>query len=227
MRSFFEEHGLDESLSENRARKIKYSVLARVEGEKPMKKKFRFKPLIIAAAAVAAAAASTVTVNALSSGENPPIKINNKSVEAYYTSYVDECGHTVDIYMVDFPEEILMSPPKDRSPAPVGELRIIHGDFDTEDSLTLVDEEGNEFPVLAGSMNNGFALVNTDWMFGKYFQVVISKEGETGHNYFHDGGGVKYCYDMSIQYSPADKSLCVEYHKNLFDTISDIVKGEE
>lgn len=68
MRSFFEEHGLDESLSENRARKIKYSVLARVEGEKPMKKNFKFKPLVIAAAAAATMALSVVTVNGATNG---------------------------------------------------------------------------------------------------------------------------------------------------------------
>lgn len=211
MRRFFKEHRLDnDSLSEDRINKIRCSVLSQVKGDKPVKKRFKFKPLVIAAAAIATMAMSAVTVNALSSGDNPPIKINGKTVDAYFTSYVDECGHTVDIYVVEFPKEILMSPPKDADPEPVGELKAVHN-FDADDSIVLVDEAGNTF---------------SRGLFGKYIQVCINKNGEAGYIYGHNGGGVKEQYGMEISYSPNDKSLSIEYHKNLFDTIGDIFHGE-
>lgn len=212
MRRFFEEHKFDnDGLSEERINNIKTSVLARVKEGNPMKKRFKFKPLVIAAAAMATMAVSAVTVNALSTGDNPPIKINGKTIDAYFTSYVDECGHTVDIYVVDFPEDILMALPQYSEPQPVGELKAVH-DFDVDDSIVLVDEEGNTF-------NGSF--------FGKYVQVCIQKEGETGYNYGFNGGGVKESYDMEILYSPADKSLSIEYHQSLFDTIGDMFGKEE
>ena len=69
MRRFFEEHKLDtDGLSEERINNIKASVLARVEGDKPMKKWFKFKPLVIAAAVVGAMALSAVSVNAATNG---------------------------------------------------------------------------------------------------------------------------------------------------------------
>lgn len=216
MRRFFEEHRLDnDGLSKARVKKIKTSVLARIEEDKPMSKRFKFKPFVIAAAVIATTAMSAVTVNALSSGDDPPIKINGKTVDAYFTSYVDECGHTVDIYVVEYPEEILMNPPKDADPAPVGELKAVHN-FDVDDSVVLVDEAGNEFPFSGG--NTG--------LFGKEVLICIQKDGESGHNYSHDGGGVKPEYGMEMLYNPSDKSLSIEYHKNLFNTIGDIFNGE-
>lgn len=69
MRSFFEEHKLDnDGLSEERINNIKASVLARAEEVKPMKKRFKFKPLVIAAAVVGAMALSAVSVNAATNG---------------------------------------------------------------------------------------------------------------------------------------------------------------
>lgn len=210
MRSFFEEHKLDNSngLSKSRVKKIRHSVLAQVEECKPMKKRFNFKPLVIAAAAIATMALSAVTVNALSSGDNPLIKINGKMIDAYYTSYIDEFGFTVDIYMVDFPEEILMNPPKNADPAPVGELRVL----EIDDTFVLVDEAGDEFQIGGGST----------WAFGKYVQITKNKEEETGYDLGYDGGGVREEYGIEILYSPNDKSLSIKYYKNLFDTIADM-----
>lgn len=70
MRRFFEEHKLDtEDLSENRVKNIKASVLARIEEDKPMKKRFKFKPLVIAAAMIATAAASAIVTSAAGNGQ--------------------------------------------------------------------------------------------------------------------------------------------------------------
>lgn len=69
MRKFFETHKLDiEGLSEERVKKIGLSVLSRIE-EKPMKKRFKLKPLVIATAVIATLSVSVVTVNAATNGE--------------------------------------------------------------------------------------------------------------------------------------------------------------
>lgn len=223
MRRFFEEHRLDnDSLSKGRVNSIKRSVLARTEEDKPMKKHFKFKPLIIAAAAAATMAMSAVTVNALSSGDDALIKINGKTVDAYYSSYVEESGYTVEIYMVDYPEEVLINPPKDVPPEPVGEMKLADEYNVSDDYIELVDEEGNRFPLGRGS--------GSVWTFGKYVMVCITKTDEngrmTGYSYGCNGGGEKEEYGTDIYYDPNSKTLSVEFHKNLFDTIGDIFKGE-
>jgi len=83
VRNFFEEHKLDniERLSENRVNKVKYSVLSRVEGDKPMKKRFKFKPLVIAAAMIATAMASSLVTLAAGNGQTTySVKINGENV---------------------------------------------------------------------------------------------------------------------------------------------------
>lgn len=70
MRRFFEEHRLDnDGLSETRVKNIKTSVLARIEEDKPMKKRFKFKPFVIAAAMIATAAASAIVTSAAGNGQ--------------------------------------------------------------------------------------------------------------------------------------------------------------
>ncbi len=54
----------EERLSDERADKIKSSVLSRIEEEKPMKKNFSVKPFIVAAAIMAAGAVSAVSAGA-------------------------------------------------------------------------------------------------------------------------------------------------------------------
>lgn len=70
MYKFFESCAIqdEEKLSGERTDKIKALVLSRIEEEKPMKKHFGIKPLVIAAAVTAASAASLVTANASSNG---------------------------------------------------------------------------------------------------------------------------------------------------------------
>lgn len=53
-----------EQISETRADKIKASVLSRIEEDKPMKKLFRIKPLLIAAAVMTTGAFSAVSAGA-------------------------------------------------------------------------------------------------------------------------------------------------------------------
>lgn len=70
MRRFFEEHKLDnDGLSKARVKNIKTSVLARIEEDKPMKKRFKFKPFVIAAAMIAMAAASAIATSAAGNGQ--------------------------------------------------------------------------------------------------------------------------------------------------------------
>lgn len=59
-----EEHAADKS-----AENIKTAVLSRIEEEKPMKKRFKIKPLIIAAAMLATAALSAVVTSAAGNGQ--------------------------------------------------------------------------------------------------------------------------------------------------------------
>lgn len=54
----------EERISNKRADKIKASVLSRIEEEKPMKKLFRIKPLLIAAAVMTTGAVSAVSAGA-------------------------------------------------------------------------------------------------------------------------------------------------------------------
>ena len=88
MRRFFEEYKLDnEGLSEERINNIKTSVLARTEEVKPMKKRFKFKPLVIAAAAVGTMALSVVTVNAATNGEFLSMIFHTHGSNAFTTKY--------------------------------------------------------------------------------------------------------------------------------------------
>lgn len=215
MRRFFETHKLDNAcLPEERVKMIRLSVLSRVKEEQQMRKRFKIKPLIIAAA-IATMAASAVTVNALSSGEDPIFKINGKIVNGYYTSYVDENDRTVEIYLLDYPEEILRERPADADPPPVGELRAVY-DLSDQKYCAVVDENGNEFPF--GNSGSSF--------FGKDITVNIKKEGETTHTFGVSGGGIDPEYDIDYILNLDTKTFTIEYHKNLFNTIGDFFKGE-
>ena len=90
MRRFFEEHRLDnDGLSKKRINKIKASVLARTEEVKPMKKRFKFKPLVIAAAVFGTMALSVVTVNAATNGEFLSMIFHTHGSNAFTTKYGD------------------------------------------------------------------------------------------------------------------------------------------
>lgn len=222
MRRFFETHKLDNAcLPEERVKMIRLSVLSRVKEEQQMRKRFKIKPLIIAAAAIATMAASAVTVNALSSGEDPIFKINGKIVNGYYTSYVDENDRTVEIYFIEYPEEILVDPPADCKPGPVGELKAVY-DYNSlgRDSMYIgvIDETGKEF--IDGECGTSF--------FGKEIFINIEKEGEPGYMISWGRGimDVDPEYDMDYVLDMDKKIFSMEYHKNLFNTIGDFFKGE-
>lgn len=125
MRRFFEEHRLDnDGLSEDRVSSIKRSVLSRVEGVKPLKKRKYIKPLVIAAALTATAAVSTIAVGAASNGEPTySVKINGENVpftveefeKKDVTFTFEATGDTIDAYETgiiikyELPEEIVIS----------------------------------------------------------------------------------------------------------------------
>lgn len=90
MRKFFEEHTLNsEALSKKRVKKIKSSVLSRVEEDKHMKKRKFIKPAIIAAAVAATMALSVVTVNAATNGEFLSRFFKAQGSNSYSTKYGD------------------------------------------------------------------------------------------------------------------------------------------
>ena len=90
MRRFFEEHKLDnDGLSEERINNIKASVLTRTEEVMPMKKRFKFKPLVIAAVIVGTMALSVVTVNAATNGEFLNGIFKTHGSNAFTTKYGD------------------------------------------------------------------------------------------------------------------------------------------
>lgn len=84
MYDFFKKNPLEneKKLSENRVNKVKYSVLSRIEEEVPMKKRFKIKPLIVAAIMAVTAVVLAITVGAADDGQTTPyaVKINGKDV---------------------------------------------------------------------------------------------------------------------------------------------------
>ncbi|MBD5112297.1 MAG: hypothetical protein HDT42_07170 [Ruminococcaceae bacterium] len=127
-------HG-GENITEERLSAIKSSVLSQVnqsEEDKPMKKHFSIKPLIIAAAVSATAVASIATANAATDGaimngitKTFMLMINGREVEGEVkiTSYATEDGDYRDIEL-SIPDEALI-------------------DGENNDVYVSVDEDGN------------------------------------------------------------------------------------
>lgn len=195
MRRFFEEHTLDnnDSLSEDRVKKIRRSVFARIKEEKPMKKHFSLKPMIIAAAITAAAAISTVTVAARFLAPRQ-VEINSVVVEPGYTVYTDEYNNKVETYVFPVPEEFLTEEVPGRTAK--GQLKF-GGRYDKNGRFYFVDEEGTEFNI---SVNN--FLVYAD---------VTTPEGYH-HNYGLDiANKVEgLCYTMDRR---DDDKITIEFYK--------------
>lgn len=123
MRRFFEEHGLDnvDCLPEERINNVKTSVLARIEEDKPVKKKFRFKLLIIAAAMLVTAAASSIVTLAAGNGQTTYSVVINGNKVPYKVEIVEEYiqydapwGETVperkveELITYEIPEEFIV-----------------------------------------------------------------------------------------------------------------------
>lgn len=72
----------EERLSDKRADKIKASVLSRIEEDKPMKKHFRIKPLLIAAIISAVAVGSAVITSAATDSGLFKLQINGQVIES-------------------------------------------------------------------------------------------------------------------------------------------------
>ena len=123
MRRFFEEHRLDnvDCLPEERINNVKTSVLARIEEDKPVKKKFRFKLLIIAAAMLITAAASSIVTLAAGNGQTTYSVVINGNKVPYKVEIVEEYiqidapwGETVparkveELITYEIPEEFIV-----------------------------------------------------------------------------------------------------------------------
>lgn len=104
----------EERISDKRADKIKASVLSRIEEDKPMKKLFRIKPLIVAAAIAVTGAASVVTANAATDGAVADgiskvisFVLNGERVTGEFTAYETEDGVNVNEVQIDLPDGAL------------------------------------------------------------------------------------------------------------------------
>lgn len=116
MFEFFDELAPEnlEQVSEIRADKIRSSVFSRIEEEKPMKKHFGIKPLIIAAAVAVTGAASVVTANAATDGavaekltKTISFVLNGEKVNGEVTVYETEDGVDTTEVQIDLPDNVL------------------------------------------------------------------------------------------------------------------------
>ena len=109
--------------------------------------KYKTKPpkaLRIAAVTVAAALLLGTTAAAATLGDDPIVKINNKQVTPWYSSYVNENGWTVKTTAVEIPFA-------DRRYQPVGEIRAIFDDSSLD--MDFYDELGVRLDNLADNIN--------------------------------------------------------------------------
>ena len=159
MFEFFKKYPLEneKKLSHNRVNKIKYSVLSQIEEEIPMKKRFKIKPLIIAAIMAITALPLAITVGASNDEQTMPysVKINGKAVPftVEYTRspnylYNWSWDKTVVVHdestiiKFELPEEIVIS----------GDNKIsdIHTETYTEDGYNIMSSDyGSDFEVMA------------------------------------------------------------------------------
>ncbi|MDE7362847.1 MAG: hypothetical protein K2N38_13040 [Oscillospiraceae bacterium] len=175
MRRFFEEHKLDNSngFSKKRVKKIRHSVLARVEEDKSVKKRRFIKPLIIAAAIAVTAAASTLAVGASSNGEpSYAVRINGENVpftveviDGEAITYTFEAtGETIDAYETgvvikyELPEEIVIGDSREvtytsKEICAADDGRVVSGYDHTEDGHI---EKLPGLPFRTSVKHNGF-----------------------------------------------------------------------
>lgn len=176
MRRFFEEHKLENEglseLSENRVNKIKYSVLERVEEDKPMKKRRFIKPLLIAAAMIVTAAASSIVTLAAGNGQTTySVVINGKNVPykveivEEYIQYDAPWGETVparkveELITYEIPEEFVVE-------GGHRELTDVSGEIfaaDTGNQLMVYSETRGHADKLPGVICKKWAG-NYDWL---------------------------------------------------------------
>lgn len=126
--------------------------------------KYKTKPrkaLKIAVIIVAAALLLGTTAAAATLGDNPIVKINNKQVTPWHSSYVDENGWTVETTVVKMPFDYSCY-------TPIGEVRAV---FEAE---PMEDRIYDELGVLLNDISNGMNLY-----------VNAQKPGETPMHISH------------------------------------------
>lgn len=131
----------EESAADNRADNVKTAVLSRikVEEDKPMKKHFRIKPLLIAAAITATGAASLITANAATDGAISDYFANTfsfivggKEYSGTVTTYKDVDGNVTNVD-VDVPDGV--------DADAVGVVITREGDGDPEVTVVPITDE--------------------------------------------------------------------------------------
>ncbi len=116
------------------------------------------KLLKIVIIAAAAAMLLTTTAAAATLGEDPLIKLNNRSYSADVYTYTDQNGYTIKTRLVTLPEEYT-----DRGYIPVGELRPVYDkDGKDFDKIVYYDELGVQVNGLYGIYSNMVITANIE-----------------------------------------------------------------
>lgn len=130
MRRFFEEHKLNnDSLSKERINDIKTSVLVRVEGDKPMKKRRFIKPLVIAIAATLAFGLTTIV--SVAAYHTWIVEIDGVHYEVYQQDQFNTVAKQIDGYEVDLGK----TPPSESEFTLVNTNEYVDGDYRYVDNL--------------------------------------------------------------------------------------------
>lgn len=157
------------------------------------------KPLRIAVIAAAAALALGGTAAAATLGDDPPIKINDKTVTFKSDAYVDENGYTVRTRTVETPIDLAAYDP-------VGVVRaVFRENAKAPDQHKVYDELGVNIHEIS---------------VGKYFIFVeTDKEGETPYRGMMFGGSDMY--HTTVSGTPDD-----EYNIEIWQDPIQIIKQQ-
>lgn len=149
-----------ERISDKRADKIKASVLSRIEEDKPMKKHFGIKPLIIAAAVAVTGAASVVTANAATNGavaekitKTISFVLNGESVNGEITVYETEDGVNTTEVQIELPDNALCG----------------------EGTFYIVDDGDGEYDVVSISSPSGIVAYYPADIENNDYEVIRDK----------------------------------------------------
>ena len=197
----------EECLSETRVNDIKASVLSRIEEEKPMKKHFSIKPLVIAAAVMTTGAVSVLGASAATnknvSDRTVPVTITYQQTDSaglpgvsYTYKALGEIG-TIDLTEKDLPvvelEKITLS---------AGEEWVVGEGFFEE----WTDDEGMEI-IYKSVDENGEEIIKTAVAKAVYgtidsFDLIAENAGATV-NYT----GSYTDWDVSIDFGDSVEAL--------------------
>lgn len=122
------------------------------------KKRKMKKPLKIVIIAAAAALLMTTTATAATMGDQPLIKLNNKSYPADVYTYTDQNGWTIKTTLITLPEEYT-----DSGYIPVGEVRPVYNkDARHPEDIIYYDELGVRIGAAYGVSSNMYIFTDIE-----------------------------------------------------------------